>query len=198
MLGAAAGVLSARLSAQQADSARVGAAPDTTKRPTRTLAPIVPPPISAARAFLYSLLVPGLGQAKLDRPYVGAGFFTVEVVALSIASRTAADLRAARAFQGDSVPRSYAIDAATGQVKVGANGLPEVAVWQKNPYGAAMVKVRKLQYEDWVSLVIFNHLIAGADAFVAAQLWDLPQRLPLRVAPLPRGGLVASLSFAFR
>lgn len=188
-----------RLEAQQVDSARVGAQPtDTTKRQSRALAPIQPAPLSPGRAFLYSLLMPGLAQAKLDRPYVGAGFFTVEVVAISIASRTAADLRAARAFQGDSIPLTYAIDATTGQVKLGPKGLPEVATWQKNAYGAGLVKVRKLQYEDWVALVIFNHLISGADAFVASQLWDLPQRLKVRAVPLPRGGMGASLSYDFR
>lgn len=198
-LGVVGALAATPLAAQQVDSVRVGPpASDTTRRPARSLAPLQPPPISPGRAFLYSVLVPGLGQAKLDRHYVGAGFFMVEVLALSIASRTAADLRSARAFQGDSVPLTYAVDATTGQVKIGAKGLPEVATWQKNGYGAALVKVRKLQYEDWVALVIFNHLVSAADAFVASQLWDLPQHLKLRTAPLARGGMGAAFSYEFR
>ena len=34
-----------------------------------------------------------------------------------------------------------------------------------------------------MAALVFNHLFAGADAFVAAQLWDLPAQVSLRAAP---------------
>src|SRR5688572_9527137 len=42
---------------------------------------------------------------------------------------------------------------------------------------AGRVRARKQHVEDWVALLIFNHLFAAADAFVAAQLWDVPARV---------------------
>lgn len=43
-------------------------------------------------------------------------------------------------------------------------------------------------------MVAFNHLFSGADAFVSAQLWDMPVQLtaiPGRVGPT----IVASVAF---
>ena len=34
-----------------------------------------------------------------------------------------------------------------------------------------------------MALLIFNHLFSGADAFVAAQLWDLPANVAIRWLP---------------
>ena len=36
------------------------------------------------------------------------------------------------------------------------------------------MSARKTHVEDWEAALVFNHLISAADAFVAAQLWDLP------------------------
>jgi hypothetical protein len=91
----------ARGHAQQVDSARAGArrrppapppAPDTAK-----------PPISPKRAFLYSLLLPGYGQSVLDRPIAGSLFFGAEVSWIALATKSAFDLRFARAHQSDSL-----------------------------------------------------------------------------------------------
>src|SRR5689334_9947258 len=64
-------------SVRRADSLRVDslrAAGDSLPTFQRLGAPEVgaKPPLSARRAFLYSFLVPGLGQARLDRPNGGA------------------------------------------------------------------------------------------------------------------------------
>ncbi len=144
-------------------------------------------PLSPGRAFLYSLAVPGLAQARLDRPIVGAGFFLVEAIAIAVIHRTTDDLRLARAFSRDSVPLRYAVNTETGAAQLDGNGNPVVAEWQPAPYSEALVRARKLQLEDWTAVLIFNHLIAGAEAFVAAQLWDLPEHVRLRAAPLPHG-----------
>jgi hypothetical protein len=61
-------------------------------------------------------------------------------------------------------------------------------------YDADLVRTRQLHVEDWLAVLAFNHLFAGADAFVAAQLWDIPVRMT--AAPSQNGPLfVASLRF---
>jgi hypothetical protein len=196
--------------AQRPDSARVGvsapvptaaataATPDTTSGARRNAKPGVQPPITPGRAFLYSLAIPGLGQAALDRRYTGAGFFLVEAFSLALVYRSSDDLRLAKSFLGDSVPLSYNIDPTTGIAQRNSNGDPVVATWKVSGYTPALINARKLQVEDWIAVVIFNHLFAGADAFVAAQLWDLPSHVALRAAPLPRGGTSVSMSLRFR
>ncbi len=184
------------LRAQASDTVKI-APPDTTK-PKRVAPKIEGPPISAGRAFLYSFAVPGLGQAKLDRPTYGAAFFLLEVTALSMANRTASDVRASRAFVSDSVPLTYKVDATTGAVQLGTTGLPIVDTWKVSSYPRELVKARRLQYEDWMAIIIFNHLFSGADAFVAAQLWDLPQRVSLRAVPLRGGATGYGLNVEFR
>ena len=185
--------------AQQADSARAGVAPVLAPRSApaaavAALADSLRPPITPGRAFLYSFLVPGAGQARLDRPYAGAMFFLIEVSSLALVHRSAEDLRIARRFAGDSVPLRYQLDAATGRPVLGTDGAPQVAEWRVPRYDEAYVRTRRLHYEDWIAVVLFNHLFAGADAFVAAQLWDLPGKVAVRQTPF--GPLIqATVSF---
>ena len=155
------------------------------------------PPITPTRAFLYSLAIPGLGQAKLDRPLVGAGFFLVEAFAIALVHRSVDDLRIARSYQRDSIPLRFAVDQATGQVQLDNKGNAVVAAWEPSYYSDAIVRARRLQVEDWSAVLVFNHLIAGAEAFVAAQLWDLPQHVKLRASPV-RGGFALSASIGGR
>lgn len=154
------------------------------------------PPITPKRAFFYSVAIPGLGQSSLRRYKTGAGFFLVEAVALSLLHRSADDLRTAREFRGDSVPLTWATDPTTGALKL-VNGVPVAATWQKLGATDALIQARKLQVEDWVAIIIFNHLIAGADAFVAAQLWDIPARVALRAMPL-HGATGLGVSVGYR
>ena len=152
------------------------------------------PPVTPRRAFLYSLAVPGAGQAALQRHFWGGVFFLAEGLSLAMVHRSAEDLRIARQFRADSVPKTYQVDAA-GQPTLGTDGRPVVATWDVSRYSAARVRARRTHYEDWIAVVIFNHLIAGADAFVAAQLWDLPARVGVRSAPDGATAIVATLSF---
>jgi hypothetical protein len=153
------------------------------------------PPISPRRAFFYSLMLPGAGQASLDRYKTGGMFALAEAFSLAMVHRSAEDLRLARQFRADSVPASYQVDASTGLPVIGADGRPTVATWTVGQYSAARVRARRTHYEDWLAAVIFNHLFAGADAFVAAQLWDLPARVGVRTAPDGSTAVVATLSF---
>jgi hypothetical protein len=163
--------------AQRADSGTVGVrpAPRTATRPLRD-STITGPPISPRRAFLYSLLVPGLGQSKLDRPHAGALYVAVEAVSWAMIHKTGKALAASKAFP-DSVIVRYD--------KPPNDTSPPVPVREANQL-ALRVRSRKIQVEDWVAVLLFNHFFSGADAFVAAQLWDLP--IVLSADPAERGG----------
>jgi hypothetical protein len=154
----------------------------------------VRPPVTPRRAFLYSLAVPGAGQAALGRQFWGGAFFLTEGLSLALVYRSAESLRLARHFRADSVPETYQVDAA-GQPILAGDGRPAVATWSVSRYSAARVRARRTHYEDWLAVLIFNHLISGADAYVAAQLWDLPARVGVRTAPDGRPAVVASLTF---
>jgi hypothetical protein len=42
---------------------------------------------------------------------------------------------------------------------------------------------KRQQIQDWIVLWGFNHLFAGAEAFVSAHLMDFPKELKVRIAP---------------
>lgn len=190
----AAGVRSVR--AQTIEGGRVGVTrPDSGAAPSLQVVDLLErPPITPRRAFFYSLALPGVGQARLDRAYAGGFFILVEVASLALVRRSVEDLRIARAFRDDSMPATYQIDGATGIVARDSLGAPIVTTWARSRYTNAWVRTRRLQVEDWMALLIFNHLFAGADAFVAAQLWDLPAKVGLQETP---NGPAIGATFSF-
>lgn len=161
--------------------------------PAQGAPPVVPPPAAPAvaptppvapgRAFLQSLVVPGLAQSRLDRP-TGALFVAVEALAVTMLAKSNYDLRVARAFSRDSTPASYELDAATGLPRRDPEtGALVVATWRGPRYTEGRVRARRTHVEDWRALLVFNHLFAALDAFVSAQLWDLPGRVEWQAAP---------------
>lgn len=139
------------------------------------------PPVSPGRAFLSSLVVPGLGQSRLQRPTAGAVFVGLEFGIITMLVKSNHDLRAVQSFFADSVVSSYAVDSL---------GNPVVRQpKQAGPLNGDLLRARRLHREDWVAALIFNHLISGAEAFVSANLYDLPAQIS--AAPTPRGTLVA-------
>jgi hypothetical protein len=179
----------------------VGSATDTVKAAQgakRVLKPFIAPPITPRRAFAYSALIPGMGQAALDRKYAGATFFLIEAMSWALLRRSVDDERIAKAFVGDSVPQSYTIDPNTGLAQRDGRGNPIVATWAQTRYTEDLVHARALHVEDWVAVILFNHLFSGADAYVAANLWDLPQHLGVRATPLRRGGAAMTFTLTFR
>jgi hypothetical protein len=42
---------------------------------------------------------------------------------------------------------------------------------------------KRQEEEDWLVLLVFNHLFAAAEAFVAAHLQDFPEELKIRAVP---------------
>ncbi len=140
-------------------------------------------PITPGRAFFSSLLIPGTGQAALDRPYAGGVFMLVEGIALTMMHRSAEDARLAKRFSRDSMPLTYETDPVTGVVARDSLGNPVVLSWQQSRYGQGIARARRLHLEDWVAVLFFNHLFSGADAYVAALLWDLPDKVSVRQTP---------------
>lgn len=177
------------LRAQVVGGTRVGVVRTPQDRPVPSdtiVGQIIEPgaPITPRRAFFSSLLVPGTGQAALDRPYAGGVFMLVEAIALTMMHRSAEDARLARSFSRDSTPLTYQTDAVTGVVARDTLGFPIVTAWEQSRYSLGIARARRLHLEDWVAVLFFNHLFSGADAYVAALLWDLPDKVSLVRTPI--------------
>jgi hypothetical protein len=159
---------------------RDSVARDTTpKRPPRRIPNSIPdsalrPPITPKAAFLHSLVLPGWGQSVLRRNTAATIFSAAEVGALYMVAKSQGDLKRARAL------------ATLDSVTVGDPSLGET-VTRVPPVTQALINARKLHVEDWLAILIFNHLISGADAYVAANLWDLPARVSIRETPAGTG-----------
>ena len=153
---------------------------DTTlRRPARRLPNSIPdsllrPPVTAKAAFLHSLLLPGLGQSALRRSTAATIFSAAEVGAIYMVHKSRADLGRAKALRR------------LDSISVGDPTLGE-AVTRVPAVTQGLINARKLHLEDWIAILIFNHLLAGADAYVAANLWDLPARVSITQTPAGPG-----------
>jgi hypothetical protein len=163
--------LACALRAQQADSARVGIsqqsdsarallAPERLRSAADSMADrrdsvlMAGPPIRPRTALFRSLLVPGWGQASLDRGTAGATYFALEAGSIAMLIFAKNELAVAKRAARDS---TFLTDSTFGPP-------PELA---------ARVRVRRSQVEDWAALIFFTHLFSAADAFVSAHLWDV-------------------------
>jgi hypothetical protein len=100
-------------------------------------------------------------------------FTIVEVASLGMARKSAQDLAEAKSFAGDSIVATYKTDPNTGLAILDPKtGQPVPETYIVNRYTPDRIKARRTHYEDWIAAIIFNHLFAGADAYVAANLWD--------------------------
>ena len=157
--------------AQRPDSSRVR--PNV---PRAALPDSLKPPISPRRAFLYSAIIPGSGQAILGRNKAAAVMLAIEAMAVAMIRESAFDVREARRMTGDDslVVTSY----------VDPSGLVASTPFTvPRRFDTQYVHVRQSHVEDWVAFLLANHLFSGADAFVAANLWELPAELSVRVTP---------------
>jgi len=162
--------LGGSLGAQRTDS--------TAKAPTastRSTDSIPKAPLGPRRAFLYSFLIPGYSQTVLGRNKAAAAFVLAEAISIAMIRESAADVHEARRTVNDSIIVSY----------VDAQGT--AVVTKASPrFIDNDVHTRLSHVEDWIALLVANHLFAGADAFVSANLWDVPIRLGMR--EIPAGG----------
>ena len=108
----------------------------------------------------------------------------LEAIGVSMIRESAADAHEARRMASDSIVVSW-VDAAGNLQKTLA----------PPPFSSNEVRTRDAHVEDWVAVVVANHLLAGADAFVASHLWDVPARLAVRVVPGACATVGASISW---
>jgi len=59
--------------------------------------------------------------------------------------------------------------------------------------GAETIEDKKKEAQDWLVLLVFNHLLAGTEAYVSALMWDFPTDLNTRVLPSGDVGVGISL-----
>jgi hypothetical protein len=91
----------------------------------------------------------------------------------------------------------------TGGLFVAFEGVAIAMVWKSEwqlrfaRERGRYVKSHRQEREDWIALLVFNHLFAGAEAYVAANLWDFPKGLTLRVLPTS-GGVGVGVSLPLR
>lgn len=64
--------------------------------------------------------------------------------------------------------------------------------------GSGSVRAKEKERQDWLVLLAFNHLFSAIEAYVSAHLWDFPEDLEVRAAPLPGGGTGAGIRLPFR
>ena len=130
------------------------------------------PPLSPRRAFLYSLLLPGYSQSVLGRYRAGSLQLAFEAVSLTMIRLTAADVREARRTSADSIPISF----------VNGNGQPEIR-FERTAFPTSLPRSRRARLEDWIAVLMANHLFSAADGYVAALLWDLPAEVVMDASP---------------
>jgi len=176
--------------------------PDSVRRDTAAITPVIMlpdsaprlrrqnavlrAPLSPRRAFLYSFALPGLAQSRLQRTTSGALFAGVEMAAFAMLRRSMSDVREVRRQGSDTVSGDFTVNPSTGALTPGLRVPPR--------FQAALERTRQLHVEDWIAAIAFNHLISAADAFVSAQLWDVPTRVAF--VPSSRGlTLVATVRF---
>ena len=148
---------------------------DTTRRVrVDTLAQPLQPPLSPRRAFVYSFFVPGYSQSVFGRNKAAAGFMLFEAISIAMIRESAADVHEARRARQDTLVVSWVDD--SGRLRV-----PPDTVTPR--FGDREVRSRQARVEDWIAVLVANHLLAGADAYVASHLWDVPARLGLRARP---------------
>ena len=175
--------------AQQRDSARAGVTQPKQSVDTPK------PPLSPRRAFLSSLLLPGYAQTVFGRSKAAMLFAAIEVASIGMARKSAIDLQEAKMLRGDSVVATYKINPTTGLAELDPKtGLPIPDTYIASRFTDDRVKARRTHYEDWIAAIIFNHLFSGADAYVAANLWDFRTNIGV-IAQSRRAGLYASVSW---
>ncbi len=140
------------------------------------------PPISPRRAFLYSLAAPGVGQVKLGRGNAAALFTSAEAFAVGMLVKSYYDLGVAKRFRRDSIPTIFTTDPETGQLVPGG--------FVTGQFSPGLIRARRLHVEDWLAALALIHLLSGIDAFVAAQLWDVP--IDIEVGSSSRGTTVSA------
>lgn len=120
--------------------------------------------ISPRSAFLRSLVLPGWGQSSIGAPGRGAVYFALESGSLWMVYKSDQKLQEARRLE-------------RARHEDGTLPLEQTS---------GLVRARRNEREDWITLSVFWFFFSGADAFVAAHLRDFDTHVD--VQPGPTGG----------
>jgi hypothetical protein len=58
--------------------------------------------------------------------------------------------------------------------------------------GSDRWRKKRQEQEDWITILVFNHLMSGLEAYVSSHLYDFPGDLEMRA--LPSGGMRVGVS----
>lgn len=125
----------------------------------------VEPPVPPLGALWRSMLFPGWGQSMLNRRVTGAFFVLWEGISITMTIKSVHQLEHLKSVLSEDDPESL-----------------------------ERVDSKRREVQDWAVLLGFNHLMAGAEAFVAAYLWDFPEELEIRAFHGGRGEVGILLS----
>lgn len=139
--------------------------PDTTRRPPVTDSAQQRYRISPRGAFFRSLVLPGWGQSAIGASGRGAVYFALESGSLWMLYKADQKLDEAKELQRTRREEGLLAEDRT---------LP-------------LVRARRNEREDWITLSAFWFFFSGADAFVSAYLRDFDTHV--EVAPAPTGGV---------
>lgn len=121
--------------------------------------------ISPRDAFFRSLILPGWGQSSIGAPGRGAVYFALESGSLWMLYKSDQKLQEAKRLEQQRRDEGL------------------LAPDRPLP----LVRARRNEREDWITLSVFWFFFSGADAFVAAHLRDFDTRVS--VEPSPTGGV---------
>jgi hypothetical protein len=139
-------------------------------------------PISPGSAFLRSLLIPGLAQMNLRRPKAAGIFIAAEIGTVGMSVKSWNDLRKAKQAREDTVV-TLVVDGEGKPVIDPETGEQKFTSEPRNPNLVGRIRARRSHLEDWIAGVVFNHLFAGADAYVAAHLADFDANVQASYVP---------------
>jgi hypothetical protein len=148
---------------------------------------------SPRRAFFQSLLLPGYTQLQLQRKKAAGIFITAEATTLGMSVKSHFDLRKAVKARTDSVTIPLVDSVTKVPIIDPETGLQKMETRLRNQNLADRVKARRTHLEDWVAAIVFNHLFAGADAYVAANLADFD----MNVSVSPTAGGIRVVARAY-
>ena len=110
-------------------------------------------------------------QLRFDRRKAATIFLVAEAGALGMSVKSWSDLSKAKNARADTVGTPALNPDGTPEIDP-ETGEPVVTYAPRNKNLADRVRARRAHLEDWLAVVIFNHLFAGADAYVSANLAD--------------------------
>ena len=110
-------------------------------------------------------------QLQFDRQKAATIFLVAEGAAVGMSLKSWNDLSKAKAARRDTVGTPALNEDGTPRIDPDT-GEPVIDYAPRNQNIADRVRARRAHLEDWIAVVVFNHLFAGADAYVAANLAD--------------------------